>query len=281
MAIFDGCLIASDVDGTLMDNGYINPKTVERIKFFMSQGGKFSLSTGRCSSAVGDVLAHILPSPSVAANGAVIYDYENKKYLYSIGLEEKDKILAKLIKENFSTVGIEIHSKDNILLLNETKETVDHETYEHLTAKKVDFKESLLYQWNKVLYLCENEEQRKRVESFALNAKIGSDFARTVAVIDNKTRYYFEQVPKNISKATTLKKLCEMLDIKKGKFFAIGDYYNDLEMLKSADISACPENSPEDIKQYAKTIVSTAENGAVADFIDYLYVLLTPKKKGN
>ena len=50
----------------------------------------------------------------------------------------------------------------------------------------------------------------------------------------------------------------------------MGDYYNDLEMIKKADVSAVPEDAPEDIKAYADFIAGSCEDGAVADFIDYL-----------
>ena len=79
----------------------------------------------------------------------------------------------------------------------------------------------------------------------------------TSATLYGKVRKYYEQMPKGMSKFTSLKKLCEILGIENGKLFAIGDYYNDLEMIKNADISAATEESPDDIKQYA-------------DFIDYL-----------
>ena len=41
MGIFDGCLLACDVDGTLVENGNINPKNIEKIEYFMSEGGHF------------------------------------------------------------------------------------------------------------------------------------------------------------------------------------------------------------------------------------------------
>ena len=50
----------------------------------------------------------------------------------------------------------------------------------------------------------------------------------------------------------------------------MGDYYNDLEMIKIADVSAVPEDAPEDFKAYADFIAGSCEDGAVADFIDYL-----------
>ena len=45
---------------------------------------------------------------------------------------------------------------------------------------------------------------------------------------------------------------------------------SDLEMIKKADISAVPADTPEDIKAHADFIAGRCEDGAVADFIDYL-----------
>ena len=50
----------------------------------------------------------------------------------------------------------------------------------------------------------------------------------------------------------------------------MGDYNYDLEMIKNADISAVPEDTPDDIKAYADYIAGSCEDGAVADFIEYL-----------
>ena len=69
---------------------------------------------------------------------------------------------------------------------------------------------------------------------------------------------------------STLEKLCAIAGIKKGGLFAIGDYYNDLEMIKNADVSAVTADTPDDIKQYADFIAGSCRDGAVADFIDYL-----------
>lgn len=46
----------------------------------------------------------------------------------------------------------------------------------------------------------------------------------------------------------------------------MGDYYNDLEMIKCADISAVPQDTPDDIKTYADFAAGSCENGAVAAF---------------
>ena len=77
-------------------------------------------------------------------------------------------------------------------------------------------------------------------------------------------------MPKGVSKGTALKHLRSVLGIKDGCLFGIGDYYNDVEMLKVVDIPAVTLGAPDDLKQMAKYITCSCADGAVADFIDYL-----------
>lgn len=271
MGIFSGCLFACDIDGTLMSSGKINPRNIEKIEFFMNEGGYFSLSTGRTVGAVGPVLDKIKRvSPSVVANGCMIYDYENKKTLDELFLPENEYYIAKKVLDMGLNVGIEAHSGEKILTIKETQETRDHQEYEWISGENVSFEEASKYRWNKVVYFFDNEKELALVKAMIAKEKAVSAFSDTSAVISGRKRKYYEQFPAGVSKASELDKLKNILKIEKGCYFAMGDYYNDLEMIKNADISAVPEDTPDDIKAYADYIAGSCEDGAVADFIDYL-----------
>ena len=271
MGVFSGCLLACDIDGTLMANGKINSRNVEKIEYFMSEGGYFSLSTGRTVGAVGPVLSVIKRvSPSVVANGCMIYDYENKKVLDELFLPEDEYYIAKKVLDMGLNVGIEAHSGETILNLNTTQETLDHQKYEWISGEEVTFEEASRYRWNKVVYLFDNDKDLAAVKELIAGESSSSRFIDTSATIGGRKRNYYEQFPAGVSKASELDKLKKMLKIDKGCYFAMGDYYNDLEMIKAADISAVPSETPEDIKAYADFVAGKCEDGAVADFIDYL-----------
>lgn len=271
MGLFDGCLLACDVDGTLLTNDYLPERNIEKIKYFVSEGGIFSLATGRTAgavSAVTDKIACI--SASVVANGSMIFDFQNDTAIYELSVPDSDKPIVKAVLDGCKTVGIEAHCGKRVLVLQKSGETDDHEKYENLDAFSLDYDDALRYNWNKVIYLFANEDESRAVKEIISRFEHSSQFVDTSAVIDGRRRYYFEHVPKGVSKAATLRLLCEKLNVKKGCCFAIGDYYNDLEMLKTADISAALADSPQDVKSVADTVVCDVKNGAVADFIDYL-----------
>lgn len=276
MGIFKGCLFACDIDGTLMANGYINPRNVEKIEYFMSEGGCFSLSTGRTVGAVGPVLRQIKRvSPSIVSNGSMIYDYENKKVLDELFVDKSDYYIVKKVMDMGLNVGIEVHSGDRVLTLCRTEETDIHQKYEWLESTDIGYGEAVKYRWNKAVMLFSCEADREAAKEMIAKQNVNSDFVYTSAVIADKVRYYYEQFPKGVSKASALKKLCKILNIQKGNVFAMGDYYNDLEMIKTADIGAVPSGAPDDVRQYADYTAVSCGDGAVADFIDYL-----AKKKG-
>lgn len=271
MGIFSGWLLASDVDGTLMNNGVIDERSKEKISRFIDEGGIFSLSTGRTPGAVNTVLRQLDKiSPSVMGNGTIIYDFKERRLLYNLLLPNEDKFVVKLIKENFPYLGIEVHCGVTVYALQKSAESDLHQFYEEMSVTDGNLDEIFSQNWTKVLIALTCKQDHEKIKELIKDIPLHSSLINTAARIDGKDYDYLELVPLGTSKASALKELCKMMGIQKGRFCAIGDYYNDVEMLKAADISACPIESPDDIKAHADLICSKAEDGAVADFIDYI-----------
>ena len=55
MRDFKGCILACDVDGTLVSGDFLPEINVKKIEEFVSLGGTFALATGRSVGAVGAV----------------------------------------------------------------------------------------------------------------------------------------------------------------------------------------------------------------------------------
>ena len=128
MGLFSDCLFGCDIDGTLLVNGIINPRNIEKIEYFISEGGHFSLCTGRTVGAVSPVLEKIKNiSPSVVANGCMIYDFQNEKVLDELFIAKADYCVAKAVLDTGLPVGIEAHSGADILTIRETEETKIHQ----------------------------------------------------------------------------------------------------------------------------------------------------------
>ncbi len=268
MPIFDGYLIISDIDGTLLDNGFLPERNCEKIRYFIENGGRFSLSTGRVIKAVSSVTEKIKNiSPSIFANGAMIYDLSGKRILFEDNISpEGHKFIGGLIK-NCPQIGLEIHSGDRIFAFNKTLENSVHEEYEGFESETADFEYVDSLSWSKVVFMPDDENYDRLSEKIS-DLPQCCNLLNTTALILGKKRRYFEVVSKSVSKAAAAKKLCGILNISEEKCCAVGDYYNDLEMLKKFNLSGAPAEAPDDIKSNAKFILCSVKLGAVADFIE-------------
>lgn len=270
MGIFEGCLLACDVDGTLVENGYINPKNIEKIEYFMSEGGFFSIATGRSVTAISSVTEKIKKfSPSVVANGSMIYDYVKGEIVYEDFLAREDYNIVKDVLESQLNVGIEVHTGDRIFTIRRTPQTDIHQVYERLETTEMSFEKACEYNWNKLLFTGDDLSDFEKLKEIS-KKYTNSDFVATAVCLKSGKQDYYEQLPKGVSKASAIIKLCDIFNIKKGCSYAIGDFYNDVEMLENADICAVPDGSPEEVKALADFVAVSCKDGAVADFIDYL-----------
>lgn len=271
MGIFENAILFCDIDGTLLENGIIPERNIEKIEFFINEGGKVSLATGRHFSANYDIVETINGlSLAVATNGTIVYDYVNKNIIFEEIMPKCDYHFVLDVINSGYDFGIEVYAGEKLYTLNKNEKTDEHQESQHLVSDVLSYDEAINYNWNKVLYMLNNEEDYEKIISLTSSCESGCDFIKTCTYIKSNKRYYFEQMPKNVSKDIAMKKLCEILKIEKGKCFAIGDYYNDYTMLKNADISAATAEAPDEIKQVSNFVGGACKNGAVADFIDYL-----------
>ena len=49
--------------------------------------------------------------------------------------------------------------------------------------------------------------------------------------------------------------------------FAVGDYWNDMELLAAADVACCPENAIPEVKAVCAYVLPSHNDGAVAALV--------------
>ena len=77
----------------------------------------------------------------------------------------------------------------------------------------------------------------------------------------------YEILPKGISKASVLPKLSEHLRIDPSQIIAVGDYNNDIEMIKRAGVGIAVANATHEAKAVADFITVSNEEDAIAKII--------------
>ena len=80
----------------------------------------------------------------------------------------------------------------------------------------------------------------------------------------------YEIVNEDTNKGKAVLKLAEMLGVPQENTAAIGDYFNDYEMLKAVGLPACCGQAPRGMKKIAKLVTCHCNLGAVADLIEHI-----------
>ena len=127
--------------------------------------------------------------------------------------------------------------------------------------KKID--EVPFSEWGKIIFFCLPNE-KKKIRTF-VSELIGDEHK----LIDT-TSMSFDLVDKNTDKGNAVRVLSELLGIDSENVAAIGDYYNDLDMLKSVKHPACAGQAPEEIRELCEFKACHCNDGAVAELIEYI-----------
>lgn len=263
---FHDYLLVTDLDGTLYKNQNFIPEiNLKAIERFEELGGKFTICTGRGVNTT-EFISEVIKfnCPLIVNGGHTFYDFYKDKAVLNVNLAESSKEFVRLLQNKFSNVGIEIYSDRKIYCLH-----VNDVTKEHLSYEKVDFIETTLDEiidldWQKVLFE-DDEDKIKEVREFA-RANCPDD----IRLMDTNRRF-MEFATTYTDKGTAILKLADMLDIPHSNVCAIGNYYNDLEMVQAAGIGAFVNDSPADLKAQADYITAKdCVDGALAEFIDYI-----------
>ena len=255
-------LLISDIDGTLIDENYQIPaRNREAIEKLEKAGGGFAIATGRSWESVAQCIRGLpVNRPCVLANGGVIFDMEKRQPVWFQALPEEAKEYTHRIMEAFPEAGIEVFTASDVWILRQNEITLAHMTHEGLHFQLVS-EEEIREPWCKVLVASPEQDALKEFCD-----RTPHEGMRFVASSDR----YWEMLPEQADKGTGIQKLAELCGIPMESVAAIGDYYNDLEMLQTAGITAVPQNGPEEIQKLADVVTCHCNDGTVADFIEYL-----------
>ncbi|HHT97394.1 MAG TPA: HAD family hydrolase [Clostridiales bacterium] len=260
---YKNIVLLSDLDGTLLqDDKRLSQENIDAINYFISQGGKFGVATGRNHHNALEFIQEVSTNiPSIFCNGGVVYDINSENLIKYNTIEPKSIVgfLKHIIKE-LPYIMIMVYTADYAYTVSNKKNVNQlildqHEPYEFKPVEDI-----LEKAWIKILF-CGREDELKTIETEAKKF----DLSKHVAFV-NSGDIYFEFVPNNISKGTMLNELREMIG-KDHKYYAVGDYYNDLEMIEQADTGIAVDNAVDDVKEASDYISTNNNDSAIADVI--------------
>jgi HAD-superfamily hydrolase, subfamily IIB len=256
-------LLITDLDGTLLDDDKnITKVDLDAIKKWQAAGNLFTFATGRAiKTSIKYAKDLDLNLPAVVFNGSVIYDFNSETTIYETPLADFAPDVVKFVLETYPNVGVTVQTISEMLTIR-SNNIIEHLLIVENTPRIDITPDEIPGRLFKVLFALPHD--KVPALSKALKERWGG---KTDFIHSNIN--YFEMIPIGECKGTAVKKLADHIEYS-GKIAAIGDFDNDITMLKGADYSACPSGAKGTIRETAQTILKSGNGGAVAEFIDLL-----------
>ena len=235
-------LIASDMDGTLLDDKkQLPPDFYEVIDRLEEKGIKFVVSSGRTYAAV----EHLFPDEY---RTKLDYICDNGAYIMHDGKPIHITPLDRATFEEFVRAAEEIGGLK--LLVCAAGGTYHLRASDEFNAEVAKFYKNHiecddLLAIDDVIYklaVCDMQGAQERGKP-ALDAIFGDRLNIQVSGV-----IWMDVMAGGISKGSALKTMCELLGIDRSETMAFGDYYNDTDMLLNAGMSFAMENGNDYIK---------------------------------
>ncbi len=264
MGKFDGIIILTDLDGTLLNrDGEISYENKVAVKYFMDNGGLFSIATGRSKAGMEHFLEHFpINAPAVIFNGSAIYDFENNTVIDSLSVGDNGALLAQFIIDNFPQVGIEVNEIDQPYVLQTSpivRRHMDYVKVKHIERTIADIPQP----WLSML-LCINADEMP-----ALKSSVESNFPDKFFLQYSATQYLEVQHPLS-SKGWGAHALCKHLGISYDHLYTVGDGLNDIQLITCTENGYSPANAHKDILAMSPKLLPSNDEHCIAALINII-----------
>lgn len=277
-------LIASDMDGTLLNNNHdIDKETVEAIREAEEAGIIFAISTGREYESVKDVLdKHNIKAQCILSNGAEYRDEEgNILDIINIDLESARRIIDILDENNISP---RIFTNKGVFTTSTREKALEEVTYRTMSfnpelteseARKISenlsFFTVLKYIDNLDKFFEEGIEIRKFV-AFHKDIELMDEMKREISkneglAVSSSFRDNIEITDINAQKGIILEQVATKLSIAREEVMILGDSFNDYSMFEIFEETVAMKNAIPEVKAIAKYITDSNDNLGVAKAI--------------
>lgn len=252
MGKFDGFLICTDCDGTLMDSrGQISAENAAAIRFFQREGGRFTVATGRGAAHVRQFAQQFVPNaPLVICNGCFVVDEKSGEVLQEYVLDERvHRVIDYAVTRFPSLKAVRIvYGQDGAFDMKRGGEP------------DFDRRYTIPDPWTKLLFVAEPRATR-RIQR-RLTALFGGEYR-----FERSFRFCVECYRPEGGKGGGAAVLRRLFGDAVHTVVGIGDSENDISLLKEADIGYAVGNALPAVKAAADRVTVANDDSAIARVI--------------
>lgn len=273
-------MILSDLDETLLVHHHVPAFNQDAIAKARNKGVKFVPATGRAYNMIQEILKEIgtyqeANEYSICFNGGLIVENKDDKILHFHGLSfEQTKALFELGK-NYD-VCVLVFTLDCCYIFHADPKEVERKIeqkarFEVCDEYNMDFlKEEKIA---KILFEKRDMDYLKTIE------KDIQPYIEGKVSLSYSSSRYLELNALGVDKGYGLRWLASYLNMSSDDVIAIGDNYNDVEMIKEAKMGVCVASASEDIQRLSNYVTKRDyDQGAVKEVIEKM--ILEEDKNG-
>lgn len=272
MAKFSDVLLTVDFDRTLTaPDSTIPERNLEAIRYFMDNGGAFTVNTGRSLPMIVNLMDQIpVNAPLLLYNGSAAYDWKKKEFTFQHPIDLDWRQAVSRCMEIFPNLTVEVQGVDAHYTLGANpvwaEFTASNDCAWRYATEQDDLNPFLKFSvygkitQNNVSHLFEATEE-EAAELDEVEAILNKEFGDK-AVVYRAGKRIIDLHCKGVSKGRSARELQQKLGRK--ILVCVGDGENDVSMLDSADFAYCPADA---VVSHRYCNVSNCADGAVADVI--------------
>lgn len=262
-------LIATDMDGTLLDkNGKLPKDFLDILDKLSERGVKFVVASGRPYTNLKKVFkSKARELHYICDNGAFVVENTT---ISSVDIIDKD-IVKNIIKyaEKISNIQLLLCGKKGMYHTQCDKNFMEEINKYYVDKFNV---EDLLTVEDDIFKISVCDLDNSLNNSYTV---LNPEFGEKLNVVVSG-EVWLDIMNKDVNKGSALEKIQKDLDISYEETMVFGDFYNDIEMLQKAHYSFVMENANEDMKQYGNFIAkSNYENGVVDAIENYVLKVIS------
>lgn len=263
-------MMLSDLDETLLVNHHVPKFNQEAVCRAREKGVKFVPATGRAYNMIGEILKEIGTYQkeneySICFNGGLIVENKDDKILHFKGLTFEQTKTFFEIGLHYD-VCILIFTLDCCYIFRADPHEVQRKIDQKARFKVIDEDDMDFLKDEKIAKIL--FERRDMDYLFDIEKSIDVNLKKDISISYSSYRY-LEMNPSGIDKGYGLRWLANYLGYQSEDVIAIGDNYNDVEMIKEAGLGVCVSSAREDIWALADYVTKCDyDEGAVQEVIE-------------
>lgn len=261
-------MLCLDIDGTLLNSNHkISSKNRESIRFISSRIPVILVSA-RMPAGIFPYQKELGLNESVISySGALILD---KKRNVLLNKTISARVIELLYHNFMGHVHLSIYCNNDWYIEKKDYWARQEAEITGLTPLELNYRK-LIDSWYKNLrgankLLCMGEEGDITALYHQLQ-RVTERVTGSIVFYRSKPSY-LEIMDKTVSKAAAIEKLAASYGVKRNEIIAIGDNYNDLDMIKYAGLGVAMGNAPEAVKGQADEITSSNDHDGVTGIIN-------------